>query len=97
MFNPKHASYSTECKQYDKLKEAIYSKYLNGLYHHHKHSIRKWNVGRKYGKCKVCMLQTLLESLTSCNYKLFPNGHMYLNILFIMPVSTAATECSHSM
>ena len=43
----------------------------------------------------ITMAQNLTESLDSCDYKLFPNVYTFLYLLLIIPVSTAATECSH--
>ena len=42
------------------------------------------------------MPQNLTESLDSFDYKLFPNVYTCLYLLLIIPVSTAATESSHS-
>ena len=44
----------------------------------------------------ITVPQNLTESLASCDYKLFPNVYTCLYLLLIIPVSTAATECSHS-
>ena len=44
----------------------------------------------------ITMPKDLTESLDSCDYKLLPNVFTCLYLLLKIPVSTAATECSHS-
>ena len=41
-------------------------------------------------------LDTLQASLAACEQKLFPNNFLCLYLLMVVPVSTAATERSHS-
>ena len=39
---------------------------------------------------------TLQTSLAACEQKLFPNIFLCMYLLMVVPVSTVATECSHS-
>ena len=50
----------------------------------------------KWGIAGIHIPQTLKDSLNSCDERLFPNIYTCLDLLVIIPVSTATVERSHS-
>ena len=75
----------------------IYSNSLSGHYLPHRLSIKNLMFGNRCAHDVVDDApNTLQTSLAACEQKLFPNIFLCLYLLMVVPVSTTATEHSHS-